>query len=157
MLVSSLKFCSYRPGLMDQPVYFTIKFVHVSCAIFSILGFTIQGLLVISNKVRLDGFIVKVLPHIIDTILLSSPITLVILSGQCPFLTPWITAKSVALSVYIGLGVCFPRLARTKLRQSYFFTLALINTSLQYSMPLTLAPSPCSTNNRTKYCAAYFQ
>jgi len=123
-------------------VYLTIKFIHVSCAIFSILGFTIRGMLVISNRARIDRFIFKVLPHVIDTVLLASAITLVILSGQYPYSSPWITAKIIALLVYIGLGVCFMRFAKTKLQQSCFFTLALISAAYIVLVAITKDPLP---------------
>jgi uncharacterized membrane protein SirB2 len=142
MLVSSLSSCSGSPSLVDHPMYLAIKFIHVSCAILSILGFTIRGLLVFSKQAQFDRFIFKVLPHVIDTVLLASAITLVILSGQYPYSSPWITAKIIALLIYIGLGVCFMRFARTKLQQSYFFTLALISAAYIVLVAITKDPLP---------------
>jgi len=115
---------------VDQTEYFAIKFIHISCATFSILGFTIPGWLVNNKNGRLDSFIANVLPLFIDTVLLVSAIALVMLSGQYPISNLWITVKIVALLVYIGVGVCFIRLTRTKLQQSYFFTLAFFTLAL---------------------------
>jgi len=47
---------------------------------------------------------VKTAPHIIDTLLLISAITLAVISHQYPFVFPWLTAKLVALVLYIVLG-----------------------------------------------------
>jgi uncharacterized membrane protein SirB2 len=45
-----------------------------------------------------------ILPHAVDTALLLSAIGLMSLIHQYPFAEPWLTAKFVAVSVYIGLG-----------------------------------------------------
>lgn len=47
---------------------------------------------------------VRILPHVIDTLLLGSALIMVFWSGQYPFAQPWLTAKFIALIVYIGLG-----------------------------------------------------
>ena len=47
---------------------------------------------------------VKIVPHVVDTLLLVSALTLVFGSDQYPFEQPWLTAKVLALIVYIALG-----------------------------------------------------
>ena len=47
---------------------------------------------------------VRIAPHLVDTLLLSSALVMVIWSGQYPFVQNWLTAKVLALIVYIGLG-----------------------------------------------------
>ena len=47
---------------------------------------------------------VKIVPHVVDTLLLVSALTLVFWSDQYPFEQPWLTAKVLALIVYIALG-----------------------------------------------------
>lgn len=44
------------------------------------------------------------MPHVIDTVLLSSAIGLVIVVQQYPFVHDWLTAKLFALIVYIVFG-----------------------------------------------------
>lgn len=48
---------------------------------------------------------VRVLPHVVDTVLLASAIALAVVLEQYPFVEPWLTAKLVALLFYIGLGM----------------------------------------------------
>ena len=48
---------------------------------------------------------VKILPHIISTILLVSGIVLAVELNMSPGSQPWIMAKIIGLVVYIGLGV----------------------------------------------------
>ena len=47
---------------------------------------------------------VKIVPHVVDTLLLVSALTLVFGSDQYPFEQPLLTAKVLALIVYIALG-----------------------------------------------------
>ena len=47
---------------------------------------------------------VKVVPHIVDTALLLSAVTLAIQLSISPLSTPWLMAKIVALLLYILLG-----------------------------------------------------
>lgn len=56
---------------------------------------------------------VKIVPHINDTILLGSAIVLTILIEQYPFTDAWLTAKLLALVVYICLGIEALHIART--------------------------------------------
>ena len=48
---------------------------------------------------------VKVLPHVISTILLVSGIALAVHLSMSPGNQPWLMAKIIGLIVYVGLGV----------------------------------------------------
>lgn len=105
--------------------YMLIKIIHMTCAILSIIGFTARGILKLKGSATLDKKLVKVLPHVIDTFLLLSAIVLVVMSGQYPFTTPWVTAKLLGLIVYIGLGVFVLKKAKTQQSRIIAFVLAL--------------------------------
>jgi uncharacterized membrane protein SirB2 len=53
------------------------------------------------------------MPHVIDTVLLSSAIMLAILIQQNPLVDSWLTAKVVGLLIYIGLGMVALRFGKT--------------------------------------------
>ncbi|MCB1648832.1 MAG: SirB2 family protein [Pseudomonadales bacterium] len=106
-------------------MYTLIKIIHMSCAMISVLGFLARGILKINESALVEKKLVKVLPHIIDTVLLVSAITLVVMSGQYPWVAPWVGAKIVALFVYIGLGVVVMRTAKTRQARIIAFALAL--------------------------------
>ncbi|MDX1490685.1 MAG: SirB2 family protein [Pseudohongiellaceae bacterium] len=106
--------------------YMFIKIIHMTCAMISIVGFATRGVLKIQGSAVLEKKLVKVLPHVIDTVLLASAIVLVVMSGQYPFATPWVTAKLLGLIVYIGLGVVLMKKAKTKQSQIITFVLALV-------------------------------
>jgi uncharacterized membrane protein SirB2 len=56
---------------------------------------------------------VKIVPHIVDTVLLASAVMLTLRIQQYPFVNAWLTAKVLGLLVYIGLGIAAFRFAHT--------------------------------------------
>lgn len=110
-------------------MYTFIKVVHMTCAMLSVLGFLGRGILKLQGSAIVEKKLVKVLPHVIDTVLLASAITLVIMSGQYPWVAPWVGAKIVGLVVYIGLGVVVMRTAKTQQVRIIAFVLALITAA----------------------------
>jgi uncharacterized membrane protein SirB2 len=57
---------------------------------------------------------VKVVPHVVDTLLLVCAVILVVWSGQYPFVQGWLTAKLLALIAYIVLGTIALKRGKTK-------------------------------------------
>lgn len=53
----------------------------------------------------------------VDTLLLGSAIALAVMLRQYPFVAGWLTAKVLALLLYIGLGLVAFRFARTRRMQ----------------------------------------
>lgn len=82
-----------------------IKTIHVSCALLSISGFFLRGLLMINESYLLQARITRIAPHIIDTALLISAIVLAAQWGWTALQQPWLIAKIIALLAYIGLGL----------------------------------------------------
>lgn len=91
-----------------------LKSIHMLSALISISGFVLRGLWMIKDSPRLNQRWVRISPHINDTILLITGITLAINIQQYPFTHGWLTAKIIALLVYIGLGMMTIRHGRTK-------------------------------------------
>lgn len=107
-------------------MYTFIKILHMSLASISVLGFLVRGILKINESPIVERKLVRVLPHIIDTFLLLSAITLVVMSGMYPWVAPWVAAKILGLLVYIGLGIVVMRTARTRQARIACFALALV-------------------------------
>lgn len=82
--------------------YFAIKHLHVTSAVLSILFFIIRAYWSVSGSALLQGRVVKILPHVIDTVLLVCGVILAIIVGPWQV---WIWAKIVALVLYIGVGM----------------------------------------------------
>jgi len=97
--------------------YTVIKYLHVGCAALSYAGFFARGVLMIREAPLLDTRWVRIAPHVVDTLLLASAVALAAMSQQYPLIEPWLTAKVVALVVYIGVGMIALRRGTTKRRR----------------------------------------
>jgi len=84
--------------------YLAFKHFHMLCAASSGSLFLLRGVWMLGDSPMLARRWVKVLPHVVDTLLLASALVMVIWSAQYPFVQGWLTAKLVALLAYIVLG-----------------------------------------------------
>lgn len=85
-------------------MYETLRHLHMLFAVISVTGFAARGLLAITQSPSLDTPWLKRLPHINDTLLFAAGVALIVITHQYPGSAPWITAKLVAVLVYIVLG-----------------------------------------------------
>lgn len=94
--------------------YFAIKHIHISSVILSFSLFFLRGLWMVVESPLLQRRWVKIVPHIIDTILLVSAIGLTLIIHQYPLANHWLTAKVAGLLAYIGLGMVALKRGKTK-------------------------------------------
>lgn len=85
--------------------YASIKLLHMSCAWLSISGFLLRTGWSLRESPLLRHPLARKIPIAVDTLLLLSALTLATLSAQWPFQQSWLSAKLVALLVYIMLGM----------------------------------------------------
>jgi len=102
-------------------MYSTIKCIHVSSVILSFTGFFIRGLLMIKGSELFYSRVTKIAPHIIDTILLITAITLVIMSAQYPTVFNWLSLKIIGLLFYIALGMFAFRFGKNQKIKIFFW------------------------------------
>ena len=91
-----------------------LKSVHIFSAMLSIGGFSLRGYWMFSGNGLLDKRIAKTLPHIIDTLLLGSAVGMLFIWQTSPFELSWLTAKVLALLLYIVLGMVALRFGKTR-------------------------------------------
>ena len=84
--------------------YLVLKYVHVAAVSASFVLFLLRGIWMMQASGRRSARWVRVVPHVVDTVLLASAIALAVLTAQYPFVQSWLTAKVVALLAYIVLG-----------------------------------------------------
>lgn len=84
--------------------YILIKNLHIACAAASYTLFLLRGIWTLRGSPIMRQRWVRIVPHVVDTVLLSSAIVLAHAIGQYPFVDGWLTAKVLALLLYIGLG-----------------------------------------------------
>ena len=96
-----------------MPDYAFLKTAHVACVAASYLFFFIRGVWMIRGSPLLRHRWVKVLPHVVDTLLLASAVALALMLVQYPFVHAWLTAKVIGLVLYIALGMVALKLGAT--------------------------------------------
>ena len=106
-------------------VYLVLKHIHLSFVVLSIgLMWYRMGLRWLQPIKLHQTRWLRWLPHLIDTLLLSSALSLCWLSKQWPGQSAWLTAKVVALLLYIVLSSLAYKRLQTKSSQLICFVLA---------------------------------
>ena len=117
--------------------YLAIKHLHITLAVLSGSFFVLRGLWMLLDSSMLQRRWVKVVPHVVDTLLLTSALVMVFWSGQYPFDQPWLTAKVLALVVYIGLGTIALKRGKTKAVRAWAWLAALATFAYIVAVALT--------------------
>ena len=107
-------------------MYTGLKHAHMMFAIISGVLFLLRGTWMLIDSPMLQRKWVKVLPHINDTLLLGFAVVLVVMSGQYPFVHHWLTAKVIALLLYILMGTIAIKRGKTKSIRAAAFVIALL-------------------------------
>lgn len=94
--------------------YLALKHIHTTAVVLSLALFALRGAWMVLDSPRLGARWVKVVPHVIDTVLLASALALAATIQQWPFVHAWLTVKVVLLLVYIGLGMIALKPGRPK-------------------------------------------
>jgi uncharacterized membrane protein SirB2 len=98
----------------------------------------------LADSPLLQARFVRIAPHVVDTVLLASAVWLAWHLGQIPFVHAWITAKLLALLLYIGLGMFALRRGRTKRQRAAAFVAALASAAYIVAVALTRDATPWS-------------
>jgi len=105
-----------------------------------VAGFTLRGYWLATDNPRLQQKVAKRLPHIVDTVLLGSAVGMLFIWQTSPFAFTWLTAKIVALLVYIGLGMIALRFGRSKEVRIAAWLAAMFTVFYIVSVALTKSP-----------------
>jgi len=84
-------------------MYAGIKHAHMLFITISILLFEYRYFRKVFNKH--SGKFLKIFPHVNDTLLLITGISLAVIAGIKPWEQPWLAAKIMALFLYIGFAM----------------------------------------------------
>ena len=84
--------------------YLALRTLHESAVTLSVTGFAARAGAGLAGATWVRARWARTLPHVVDTALLASAITLVAMLRANPFTTPWLAAKLCGLVAYIGLG-----------------------------------------------------
>lgn len=119
--------------------YIAIKHLHVTTAVLSITFFILRAYWSVNGSALLQKRVVKILPHVIDTILLVCGVWLAAMIGPEQ---PWILAKIIALVAYIGVGTIAIKRGKTPRTRGYAALVAI--AIFLYIVGVALSHNPMS-------------
>lgn len=105
--------------------YLPLRHAHITCAFLSIALFALRGGLMVAESPLLGGRVLRILPHVVDTVLLATALVLTTIVHQYPFVNGWLTMKVLLLVAYVVLGSVALRRGRTKRGRIVAFVAAL--------------------------------
>ncbi|PWF42097.1 SirB2 family protein [Massilia glaciei] len=105
--------------------YLALKHAHVGFVALSGALFLLRGAWMLLSSPQLQQRWVRIVPHIVDSSLLISAVLLAHKSAQYPFVHTWLSAKVIALFLYIVLGTVALKSGRTKTIRAWAFAGAL--------------------------------
>ncbi|WP_158969861.1 SirB2 family protein [Paraglaciecola sp. L3A3] len=106
-------------------MYTLVKHLHLTAIGLSVLLFIFRFVLLSIKSPMLQKKWIRVLPHIVDTVLILSAITLCVLLQQYPLVDAWVTEKLFALIMYIFMVVLALKMARNSFMRVVGFVGAL--------------------------------
>lgn len=107
-------------------MYGILKAIHISTALLTFISFFVRGVWMLRGSSSLQLLWVKIVPHVIDALLLASAIALMIQIHQYPGTHSWLTAKIMAVVIYIVLGSVALTRGRTKIMRISAWLIALV-------------------------------
>lgn len=123
--------------------YMALKHAHMMFALFSIVLFMLRAWLAVPSPARIKSKVLKVLPHIIDTLLLILGVWLAVMMKYNPMgNSPWLAAKIIGVVLYIIVGTIAIKRGKTA-RQRLIATLAAI-VIFAYIYGAAMTKSPLS-------------
>lgn len=120
--------------------YPEIKLVHVGAVCLSIALFLLRAAWMLVDSPQLRRRWVRVVPHVVDSALLLSALLLAWIIRQYPFVDAWLTAKVLALVLYIGLGSIGLKYGHTRAGRALACGMAVL--VFAYIVTVALSHSP---------------
>lgn len=121
-------------------MYMMAKHLHLTAVGLSILFFIFRFIWSQFNAEALSKKWVKILPHIIDTVLLASAIWLCVILSQYPLVNAWLTFKVIGVVLYIVFGLFALKKAKTATGRWSFFVASLAVLTATAMVAVTKQP-----------------
>ena len=127
-------------NLLPMASYANLRFIHITCAVVSVSLFVVRATLQFQGHNWRTQIWLRVIPHFNDTVLLGAAVTLAMVSGQYPLEQNWLSAKVIALVVYIVLGWVALRSTVSLAARKVAFVAALISVGYLICVAHTRSP-----------------
>lgn len=122
--------------------YSLLKHFHLATVAVTLLLFVLRGVWMMTASPRLQARWVRVVPHVNDSLLFASGLGLAALIQQYPLVHAWLTAKLLALLLYIVLGTIAIKRGRTRGVRITAWIAALAVFGYMVSVARTHSPLP---------------
>lgn len=122
--------------------YATLKALHVGSVVLSYALFVIRGVWMMRAPHRLAHPAVRVVPHVVDSVLLASALALAWMLAVSPLTADWLAAKLVGLAGYVILGTIALRRGRTRRARIAAWIAAQLVFAYIVAVALTRTPLP---------------
>lgn len=106
-------------------MYLFLKHLHLTFVALAFLIFLTRGFWLITGSPLINRKWAKIAPHAANGIMLISGVALAIYLQISPLAASWLSAKLIAIVLFIGLGVATIKAPSKKLRISFFILSAL--------------------------------
>ena len=120
--------------------YLLLKQIHMSLALVSISGFILRWCWRMTQSPLAETRAVRIVPHVVDTLFLTTAILLSLLSQDGALSPAWYSAKIAGLVLYILLGMIAMRTAPTPRRSLPAFIAAVLVFGWIASVAKTKSP-----------------
>lgn len=121
-------------------MYADVRATHIAFAIISIALFMLRGGFSVLIEKPLTHRAWKVMPHIVDTLLLSLGIWLAVMLRLNPLHVSWLGVKLLCVLGYIVLGVLAFRMQRPRWLRIALFIVAILLFGFIVSIALLHSP-----------------
>ncbi|MEN8179001.1 MAG: SirB2 family protein [Pseudomonadota bacterium] len=122
--------------------YPLLKQLHISTVVISGMLFVLRYFWMLRDSLQDRAGWVRTVPHINDTILLVSGLTMASIIQQYPLLDAWLSAKFFALLSYIIFGSIALKRGRSKQIRKWAGPLAIVCYLYIISTALSRSPLP---------------
>ena len=117
-----------------------LKQVHVLLAVLTACSFCLRGYWMLGRSPKLRAPWTRRLPHVVDTLLLLTGLTMAVGLAISPLAHPWLAAKLVAIVIYVVVGSVALKRGRTYRQQVLALGLSLLVLLYVFAAALTHDP-----------------
>ena len=122
--------------------YLLLKTLHIIFVVSSYVLFFLRGIWSLNGSAIMQKRWIKIVPHVVDTLLLISAMALAFTIRQYPFMDAWLTAKIIGLLLYITLGFAALRVGMSKNIRFFAWLAAQVTFAYIVLVAVTHNPVP---------------
>ena len=121
-------------------IWTIVKPLHVAFALLTAASFAVRGYWMLTRSARLDARMTRMLPHVVDSLLLLTGLAMAVRLSVSPFAHPWFAAKLTAIVAYIVVGHVALKRGRSHRQRAVAFAVSLALLGYVFAVALTHDP-----------------